>query len=235
MRIRGPRRGIIVLGAAIALAVLCGTYWPKAGPDVKAIATAEDEVYEAVIRDMYARVPERGSTQLVFSDTVLTESGAGLAESSCRKKYEKDPGLNEHAPPQFNTVADKLYRWLHREPEGSLRADTVRDFASKACIGGKLSTAFHTDFPKAFVADDAKIYFDVRPIERDGWIPFQQAFPGATGIMAFSHVGFDSTMDEAMVSASFVCGWMCGSGGRTVLKKRHGKWEVVAGWITWIS
>jgi hypothetical protein len=56
-------------------------------------------------------------------------------------------------------------------------------------------------------------------------------FPGAPGLISFSHVGFDSTLREATVSTAFVCGRLCGTGSRYVLKKIRGHWEVVNKWV----
>lgn len=64
---------------------------------------------------------------------------------------------------------------------------------------------------------------------------FEQLFPGASGIISFSHVGFDSTLHEAIVADSFVCGMLCGSGDRYVLRKIKGQWEVVNKWMVWES
>jgi len=137
----------------------------------------------------------------------------------------------------YNSFADKLYRFVnHGYYDYSLRADTIQDFLTKSCTtAGRLSQTFHTDLPKTFVPArdvhfDYLVVNDVGPSSR-----FEQEFPGATGVISFSRVCFDSTVREAIVSTSFVCGMLCGSGHRYVLRKVHRHWQVVNGWMVWIS
>ena len=64
---------------------------------------------------------------------------------------------------------------------------------------------------------------------------FRQTFPGASGIISLSRVGFDSTLHEAIVSSEFVCGMLCGEGRRHILRETRGKWVVVQSLVVWIS
>ena len=204
-------------------------------PSEKAVLAGQDEVYEAVVRDMVT--PTRGQsklTQLVFGDVVLTDLRAGQDMKSCEEDARKNLRLENSKLP-YDSLAYKVY--LLSSPssyDDSLRADAIHDFLEKSCTVGRLSEAFHTDLPKTFIAVES-VHFEGWPVQKNGSKSFEQLFPGASGIISFSRVGFDSTLHEAIVSTSFVCGGLCGSGSRYVLRKKLERWEVVNKWIVWVS
>jgi hypothetical protein len=220
-------------GIAIAL-FYSGFHALKRQPDQKKLSAAEDEVYEAVVRDMVT--PAHGQThisQLVFEDTVLSELSPGADLQSCKENVRKHLRL-ESSTLLYDSLADKVYRLFTDGYDDSFRADTIQDFLEKSCTGGRLSQKFHTDLPRTFIAFES-VHFNDWPIELNGLKSFEQVFPGAGGIISFSHIGFDSTFQEAMVSTSFACGGLCGTGSRYVLRKKRGRWEVVNKWVVWVS
>jgi hypothetical protein len=199
-----------------------------------AVASAEDEVYEAVVRDMVT--PIHGQTyisQLVFDDSVLTDLETGVDIKSCQDSVRKRLQPEGYNTPPFNSLSDKVYRIFHGGDDSPLRADTIQDFLGKSCTVGRLSQNFHTDLPKTFIAVGSERFSDL--IVNDGSKSFEQLFPGASGIISFSHVGFDPTLREAVVSVSFVCGSLCGSGHRYILRKKRGRWEMVSKATLWLS
>lgn len=232
------RRWWISIAALVALAttVLCWLYLPKTRPDEKAVRAVEDQVYEAVVRDMVTPVDGQAQiSQLVFDDTLLTDPVSGADIGSCKEDARKHFGMEGYTPPQFNSLADKIYRVFTRGGyENSARGEAIQDFLSKSCIVGALSKTFHTDLPRTFISVD-NVHFKDWPVDKNGSKSFEQLFPGASGIISFSHVGFDSTLHEAIVSTSFICGGLCGTGHRCVLKKKWGRWEVANKWIAWVS
>jgi len=223
------------MAAAIGLA--CWLYPTKAHPDQKKVTSAQDMVYEAVVRDLVKPGDGKASvSQLVFGDSVLT--GVGLAEDgkSCeqivREQLQLDP--NQQTP-QFNSLADRTYRLVNGgSHDGPLRADTIRDFVAKSCAPGRLFESFHTDLPRTFIKSGSA---NCRgwPIEEHGSKTFENLFPGAGGLISLSRVGFDSSLDEALVSTSFVCGGLCGSGDLYILRKKRGTWQVVSKRMIWVS
>jgi hypothetical protein len=222
-----------VVGAAIAIAVLW-FYLSKSHPDERAIAAAEDEVYEAVVRDMVTPTHGEATTnQLVFEDNVQVGLMTGEGEGGCKESVRQRLRLDD-APP-FNTFADKVYRLVTRGwYDDSPRPDTIQDFVEKSCAKGPLSRTFHTDLPRVFIEPNS-VLFDIVAADRNGLKDFRQTFPKAAGIISLSHVGFDSGLHGAMVSSSFVCGGLCGEGKLYVLRKTSGKWEVVSSSIIWVS
>lgn len=197
----------------------------------KQVTAAESEVYEAVAQHMMN--PTKGVNQLVFNDTLLTELKPWADTKSCKEGARENLRLEHNAPP-YNSFADKLYRAVHNGDDYSLSPDTIEDFLTRSCLAaGPLSQIFHTDLPKTFIAD-RDVHFKGL-IVNDGSKSFEQLFPGATGIISFSRVGFNSTLREAIVSTSFACGINCGAGQRYVLRKVRGRWQVVNGWTVWIA
>jgi hypothetical protein len=220
--------------AAIAISLLCCFYLSKSGPDDKAVSTAEEEVYEAVVRDMVT--PTHGQakiSQLVFDNAVLTDLTTEVDMKSCIESVRKLVRLEDGTPP-FNSLADKIYRAVARRDDGLLRTDTIQDFLEKSCTVGRLSATFHTDFPATFVDRDS-VEFGIVANQKNGLKDFRQTFPRASGIISLSRVGFDSSLHEAIVSSAFVCGMLCGERRRYILRKTRGKWVVVQSLVVWIS
>jgi len=235
LRIRG---WLLIAGSLALTTVVYGTIHlrSRAAVNPQAVALAEDEVYQAVVRDMVT--PVHGAshiTQLVFDDTVLTDLTTGEEKKSCQESVRKRPLLDATTPP-YNSLLDKGYRVLTGGwwDSGTLRADTIQDFVEKSCTAGRLSTTFHTDLPRTFVDRDT-FGFEIVPNQKNNRKDFGQTFPGASGIISLSRVGFDSTLHEAIVSSAFVCGFLCGEGRRHTLRKTRGKWVVVQSSMVWIS
>jgi hypothetical protein len=238
--VRTPRiRGWLLIAGCLAVTavVYCTIHIrSRARARPQAVASAEDEVYEAVVRDMVAPIPGQDHiSRLVFDDTVLTDLTTGEDKKSCQESVRKRRLLEGSTPP-YNSLLDKIYRALTGGwwDTGSLQADTIQDFSEKSCTVGRLSTTFHTDFPRTFVDRDS-FGFDMVPNQKNTPRDFRRTFPGASGIISLSRVGFDSTLHEAIVSSAFVCGMLCGEGRRHILRKTRGKWVVVQSLVVWIS
>ena len=222
---------------SIAIAILCWLYFAGHRPDEKTVTAAEDQVYEAVVRDMVT--PAHGQpdiSQLVFESKVLSFSSPGADLKSCKESAREQLALGNSKLP-YDSLIDKIYRLFARSYDDTFRADTIQNFLERSCTTGRLSQTFHTDLPRMFVTEDSiPFHFSGwSSVENDGSKSFDEVFPGASGIVSFSHVGFDSTLHEAIVTTSFVCGGLCGTSSRYVLRRRSGRWEVVNKWIVWVS
>lgn len=233
---RKPIRTAAVACVVLGTNVLCGCFLLTPRPDAKAVADAQDAVYEAVVRNMVTPAEMRsGASELVFNNRVLTPIMAGSGTTSCEEQARRDLHMMQ-SPPPYNKLADKLYRLITRGYDDYfVRADAMQDFLKEYCTAGPLSESFHTDLPRHFIDPDAKIYMDLVPVDKHGWKSFNQLFPGATGIISFSHPGFDRKLDQAIVFAAFVCGGLCGGGTVYVLRKVHGRWKVVSTAVVWVS
>jgi hypothetical protein len=67
------------------------------------------------------------------------------------------------------------------------------------------------------------------------WTDFEAKYPGASGFILFSRVGFNADGDEALADMGFRCGDLCGAGGLYVLVREDGSWKVQETLMTWQS
>jgi hypothetical protein len=222
---------VALVTAALAITILSACNSPKAHPNNEEIAIAENEIYEAVLHHIVARPQE---TQLIFDETLLTQLEPGGDVESCKKSTRKDFSLEIGSPP-YNSLADKAYRFFARgDYDGPIRTETIQSFLERSCTPGYLSQTFHTDLPRFFISSQ-NIRFNDVIVDKNGPKSFNQLYPGADGIMSFSHVGFNSKMDEAIVSTCFVCGLLCGARYRYILRKKSGRWQVADGLMVSVS
>ena len=229
------RRIAKVAGIAIATACLASCKSSASHPDEKIVLATQDEVYATVVREMITPADGRLQIkQLVFGDELVSERENGTAPETCKEKVRKQQHWNFDALP-YDTLLDKSYRLLtHGWTNTSAATETVEDFLTKICTSGNVSRTFSTDLPRNFVKAES-IHFEVLAIGENGASSFEKLFPGANGVISFSRVGFDSGLDEAMVSVGFVCGALCGEGWYYILKKRKGGWEVANKRMIWVS
>ncbi|MDE3110454.1 MAG: hypothetical protein KGL02_11000 [Acidobacteriota bacterium] len=226
------------MSIALVLAVVCWFAASRPRQDAQARASAQDAVYEVVVRDAFASMHSK-ATELVFDENLNTgidPASGSSPKDACMEAVQQEISRHRYEP-ILNTIADKAYRLIARGAgDYSIRADTIQDFAKQVCIGGRLPETFHTDLPRTFISPDS-IAFDFIEGPDGTKSPeiFKQVYPGASGIISLSRVGFDSRQDEAMVSTSFVCGGLCGDGHVYVLRKKSGRWSVVNAWLEWIS
>jgi hypothetical protein len=67
------------------------------------------------------------------------------------------------------------------------------------------------------------------------WAAFYKRFPGSSGIMTFSRVGFSEDGTQALFYVSNQCGGLCGAGMYVVMEKRNGSWSIEKEIEMWIS
>ncbi|HKV26539.1 MAG TPA: hypothetical protein VJN93_18230 [Candidatus Acidoferrum sp.] len=221
----------VILAASF---IACGVL-PDRRSNKKAESVAQDLVYEAVVQELVEGGWGEGKlTQLVFSDELLTIGGAANGPEECSAEVRKRMTWDYDALP-YDTIVDKIYRFFHSGIyQGAAETETVEEFLKKSCSPGHLSRTFHTKLPRTFVAS-SRVQFDAWPAMKSRAPVFGQKYPGAGGVISFSRVGFDTRPDEAMVSVSFVCGQLCGSGWVYVLRIRSGQWQIAGKRLVWVS
>jgi len=69
----------------------------------------------------------------------------------------------------------------------------------------------------------------------DGWDAFYQKYPGSGGYTAFSRVGFNATLDQALIYVGNVGGLLMGAGFYYLLEKKDGEWRLMEQIMVWIS
>jgi hypothetical protein len=70
---------------------------------------------------------------------------------------------------------------------------------------------------------------------QDGWQVFYEQYPDAPGITTLSRVGFNDTLDQALVYVGTMSHWLAGAGYYVLLKKVNRAWIVDQQVMTWIS
>src|SRR5580698_11351156 len=116
--------------AVIAIAVPCWWFLSNVRLSEKMVSAAQNEVYEAVVRDI-VRSPhgQTNMSELVFDDALLTERMPGEDIHACTERARKELRLDQNTRPQYDSLADKIYRaFAHGSYDSSLRADTIQDF-----------------------------------------------------------------------------------------------------------
>ncbi len=88
-----------------------------------------------------------------------------------------------------------------------------------------LQRNFPTDDPYELVTSDTlKVLFD-----HGDWDAFYKRYPGSSGIISLSAVGFNHDKTRAVLYGGKSCGGLCGSWSFELLEKVDGKWKTVPG------
>ncbi|HWZ97044.1 MAG TPA: hypothetical protein VN025_04715 [Candidatus Dormibacteraeota bacterium] len=230
---RGPRSRWLALAMCLAVGALSiHQAWNfQPGPNEQQIAMAEDEVYEAVVRDIVPKLGQNPGMRLVFDDNLIVGDFPGGDATACREASGA-PVLITGDAPMSSAETQKAFRlWSRVWHDTPPASEAVQDYLQRSCIGGSLSRSFRTDVPHSFVGDLSSDR--ILPSAEDP--KFARLFPGASGVIGFSHVGFNKLLDEAIVSTSFHCGGLCGGGTRYFLKRVYGRWKIVSKTTIWVS
>jgi hypothetical protein len=70
---------------------------------------------------------------------------------------------------------------------------------------------------------------------RDGWQVFYEMYPSAPGITGLSRVGFNESMDQALVYTGTMSHYLAGAGYYLLLNKVNGTWVIDQQVLSWIS
>jgi hypothetical protein len=170
-----------------------------------------NEIYRLIIRERYT-----------FRDTRLVVLRAGTARYPL---YEDDALRDEyyHSPIQ-------TFRQLVNESMPEVESETLDSYQ-----------AVNQTSQPLLVSDLATNYVLVTDLDlhvdniNDFWPAFYRKYPGASGLICFSNVGFNRQHDQAFLYASRSCGGLCGEGTYILLKKVNGRWEIAKEQCLWIS
>ena len=67
------------------------------------------------------------------------------------------------------------------------------------------------------------------------WDDFYKEYPGSSGLISLSSVGFNPEMTQAFLYVSHSCGILCASGHCVLLAKENGIWKILKKDMLWIS
>jgi hypothetical protein len=126
------------------------------------------------------------------------------------------------------TSLDRMFLDMHnleRSTAGSFstRNATTTPVSPDMQIGGEYALVSQEEMSQIFSQN------------RDGWVLFYERYPDTPGITTISRVGFNETLDQALVYIGTMSHWLAGAGYFVLLDKVNGAWIVDQQVMTWIS
>lgn len=114
-----------------------------------------------------------------------------------------------------------------------LSAETVADFRKKERTCHLLQESFRLPV-RYFLLDkqERRSIFPGKNVDQ-AWRSFDQKFPGSSGIINVSSVGFNRNRTQALIDTSWKCGSACGGGKMVLLTKNNGQWKVTSTLKVW--
>jgi hypothetical protein len=117
---------------------------------------------------------------------------------------------------------------VHRLPSSLVDSYRSRNAASYT-LGPNL------DIEQDYVLMPQQVFEEIFLKRGSLWTDFEAKYPGASGFVTFSRVGFSADGDEALVDMGYRCGDLCGAGGLYLLVKEDGNWKVQEELMAWQS
>jgi hypothetical protein len=117
----------------------------------------------------------------------------------------------------------------------ALMGDTLGDFQAKKKACHSLGKRFNTPVKFVLVSGkDLEPVFPERVFDRS-WRLFYKKYPGSSGVIDFSNVGFNRAMTQAFVYTGRSCGGLCGEGYYVLLTKKDKIWSITTKLMVWVS
>ena len=142
-------------------------------------------------------------------------------------------GLGSSFVVRENTMADldmfeRTLENVHKLPSGLVDSYRSRNAAS-------YTLRPNLDIEQDYVMMPQEVFDEILLKKGSRWTDFEAKYPGASGFVTFSRVGFNADGDEAIASMGYRCGDLCGAGGLYILVKEEGNWVVQEGLMIWQS
>jgi hypothetical protein len=121
-------------------------------------------------------------------------------------------------------------------PDGMrpLKKETIENLRARFEECSPFSREF--DIPVTFALVQKSELEEIFPENdsRHWWSNFAAKYPGATGFITLSQIGFDKDMSQALVYTGSTSADTCGSGGLVYLTNDHGIWKVRKFLVLWV-
>jgi hypothetical protein len=132
-----------------------------------------------------------------------------------------------------NTTADLGMFERTLENVHKLPSSLMDSYRSRNAASYKLSP--NLDIEQDYIMMPQQVFDEILLKKGSRWTDFEAKYPGASGFVAFSRVGFNAGGDEAIASMGYRCGDLCGAGGLYVLVNEDGNWKVQETLMVWQS
>ena len=120
-----------------------------------------------------------------------------------------------------------------REKEPALQKATTDAFGRVNVEQALLRPSLHCAV-ECVVVDSAQLEAIFKKGGGD-WPAFYSQFPGSTGLLTFSRVGFSTDGTQALFYVSGNCGGLCGAGYYVVMEKRNEHWMLKKEINVWVA
>jgi len=114
-----------------------------------------------------------------------------------------------------------------------LPASLVDSYRARNATAYTLSP--NLDIEQDYVMMSQEDFDQIFGLKGQAWGRFEEQYPGASGFVLFSRVGFNDEKNQALVDLGYRCGDLCGSGGLYLLVKENGQWKVQQALMEWQS
>ncbi|HEU0180378.1 MAG TPA: hypothetical protein VFV58_39580 [Blastocatellia bacterium] len=135
--------------------------------------------------------------------------------------------------PDKRCVPDEIAQWY-----GEVKSDELKPLFENLIEKNKDTKPLYRKFKvnRQYVLLNMQNFvsmFEKR--ELDGWNEFYKKYPGSSGYITFSRVGFNSDETKALIYRQTNCGGLCGYGGYILLSKDNGAWKEIGSYGCWES
>ena len=170
--------------------------------------TADVDVYRAVLDSMFVPHSVSRITRLVVQDS-----------TTVRRREELVGGVIER---------------LFRLP--GVDSTAVRDFEARnrSALSLNALKQFKLAVPIVFVSSETLKTLPQTDADKY-WEEFYRRYPGSSGHIAFSAIGYSADGSLAVLMIDRGCGGLCGHGYIVSVRRSGGKWRVASIQGTWVS
>jgi len=112
-------------------------------------------------------------------------------------------------------------------------ANTLDSFRARNATSPQLRPDMQLGMPYTLLSQAGKDRIFSQ--NQSGWDIFYNRFPQAPGITTFSRVGFNASLDQALVYMGTQSNWLVGASYYILLQKGNGTWSIDQQVMIWVS
>ena len=172
------------------------------------LGSSDLAVYRTVLDSMFVRRGDSRITQLVLSDSTTSLKGENLV-AGLIKEFSRLPGVDTAAVRDL-AIRSRERRSLEGMPRLGLKVRIT-------LVNRQTLSTLPRENPDKY------------------WSEFYQRYPGSSGSIELSAIGYSPNKDLAILMVDQGCGSLCGNGYVVALRWVAGGWRIAAIQQTWVS
>jgi len=191
------------------LLVILVIFLPACAANPAPLPTPSEAQIDTGQQDVYTALLQKlysASSYVIMDSTATGPSGVGDTASTLDLMIQNLPGLEQQTADSFR-----------------VRNEAAYPVPPDMHLGSAYALLSQPNMRQIFSQN------------RDGWQLFYEIYPGTPGITTLSRVGFNATLDQALVYVGTLSHWLAGAGYYVLLKKVNGAWIVDQQVMSWIS